>query len=528
MLTKLGRRNEAVWTMVMSVNLFILVLLMLSAFIYSILVSGVPEEPMIFLLSVVLAVVTIWFLWSWYVSTRTLFDPYVLFLIAATLFNGGHAFLRIFHLDEPGGMLEGGFISVVHGAFSSEAALQGLFLVILGIVAFHTGGLLSVPAYTSDPPLIEKTRAEITPPTAYALRLIGWGLLTISLIPACLILKDSIALASTSGYYATLTQDPTYGVDAAAEKLADFIVPASLFLLAGSRGHRFNIALSTLIALGYSLPFLFVVGSRNQAVMFLCAYAWVYHRTIRPLPKTLLLSAGSVLLFIVFPLVRVFRDVVLGESRFSPRAFLDAYVSIDNPIISLLAETGHSMQTVVYTLGLVPDHREFDIGASYLYSLSTIIPNLFWEVHPARAHGTLGQWLFQMAAPQMADVGGYFSFGFSFIAEAYLNFGWYGAPLALGIMGFLLGRFVLWANKSNDPAKVAMVGAFTAFFLIFARGESHEIVRYILWYSLIPYAGVCGLRLLMQPKVHKARKIRPQIGKNHLGSQLSQRGRTET
>jgi oligosaccharide repeat unit polymerase len=514
--------------MIMSVNLFILVLLILSALVYSILASGVPEELMIFLLSVVLLMVFIWSLWSWYVSTNTLFNPYVLFLIAATLFNGGHAFLRIFRLDEPGGMLEGGFVSVVHGAFSSQAALRGLFLVILGLVAFHTGGLLSVPTYRRDP-LKEKARAESTPPRAYALRLIGWGLLTISLIPACLILKDSIALATSSGYFATLTQDPTYGIDAAPQKLADFIVPASLFLLAGSKGHPFKITLSTLIALGYSLPFLFVVGSRNQAVMFLCAYAWVYHRTIRPLPKILLLGAGSVLLFIVFPLVRVFRDVVFGESRFSPTTFLDAYLSIDNPLISLFAETGNSMQTIVYTIGLVPDHREFDMGASYLYSLSTIVPNLFWEVHPARAHGTLGQWLFQMAAPQMADVGGYFTFGFSFIAEAYLNFGWYGAPLALGIMGFFLGGFVLWADKSNDPARIAMVGAFTAFFLIFARGESHEVVRYIVWYSLIPYAGVCGLRLLMQPKFHEAREIASQIRGNHLhGSHFTQRRRTDT
>jgi len=526
MLAKLGRRNQTVWTMVMSVNLFILVLLTLSALVYSILVSGVPEESMVFLLSVVLLIVFIWSLWSWYVSTNTLFDPYVLFFIAATLFNGGHAFLRTFRLDEPGGILEGGFISVVHGAFSSEAALQGLFLVILGLVAFHTGGLLSVPAYRRDP-LKEKTRAESTPPTAYALRLIGWGLLTISLIPACLTLKDAITLAMSSGYYATLTQDPTYGIDAAPQKLADFIVPASLFLLAGSKGHRFKITLSTLVALGYSLPFLFVVGSRNQAVMFLCAYAWVYHRTIRPLPKTLLLGAGSVLLFIVFPLVKVFRDVVFGESRLSPTAFLDAYLSIDNPIISLFAETGHSMQTVVYTIGLVPDHREFDMGASYLYSLSTIVPNLFWEVHPARAHGTLGQWLFHVAAPQMADVGGYFSFGFSFIAEAYLNFGWYGAPLALGIMGFLLGRLVLWADKSNDPAKVAMVGAFTAFFLIFARGEAHEVVRYIVWYSLIPYASVCGLRLLLQPKYHKGREIASQSRRDYPFSHSSEQRRTE-
>jgi oligosaccharide repeat unit polymerase len=526
MLSRSGWRNQNVWTTVMLVNVLILVLLMLSALVYSILVSDVPEESMVYLFSFVLVIVSVWSVFSWYASTKSMFDPYVMFLLAAALFNGGHALLRILRLDESG-VLEGGLQSVLRGQFSSEVALRTLFLVSLGLVAFHTGGLLSVSTYRRDPPT-DKTEAESTSRKAYALRLIGWGLFAISFVPALLYMKDSIALASTSGYLATLTETPTYGVNSALQKLADFIIPASLFLLAGSRGHRFYVTLSAAIVLGYCLPTLFVVGSRNQAVMVLCAYAWVYHRTVRSLPRALLLSAGGVMLFVVFPLIRVFRDVVVGDSRFSPTAFLDAYLSIDNPIISVFAETGNSMITVAHTIGLVPGNRDFDMGMSYLYASSTIFPNLFWEVHPARAHGTLGEWLFRAAAPQMADFGGYFTFGFSFIAEAYLNFGWYGAPLALGIMGFLLGRFVLWAQRSGDPSKVAVVGASAAFLLIFARGESHEVVRYIAWYALIPYAGVCWLGLLMRPRSHAAREIAPQIREDHLGSHFTQRRRTET
>lgn len=521
MSTKLGWRDNSVWMTVMSGNFLIVSLLLLCAFVYLNPTLGLSVESMIYFCSVFLVVVFVWSLWSWYALTKSLFDPYVMFLIAAMLFNGGHAFLRILHLDE-GGVLEGGFISALHGAFSSEIALKTLFLVTLGLVAFHTGGLLSVPAYRRDL-LKGKTIAESTPQTAYALRLIGWGLLAISLVPACLFLKDSIALASTSGYFATMAGDRVYGLAAALEKLAAFIVPATLFLLAGSKDHRFNITLSTLTMLGYSLALLFV-GARHGAVMSLCAYAWVYHRSIRPLPKALLLGAGTLGLFVVMPLVRAFRDDVVGEDRFSPTALFNAYLSIENPIAFLLAETGNSMRTVAYTVDSVPVYRDFDLGESYLYALSTIIPNLFWEVHPALAHGTLSQWLFQMAAPTMADeVGGFFGLGFSFIAEAYLNFGWYGAPLALGIMGFLLGRLVLWADTSSDPARVAMVGAFAAFFLIYARAESHQVFRDLVWYSLIPYAGVCGLRLFMRPKPYEARDIPAQIRNKHLGSRSPQR-----
>jgi hypothetical protein len=73
----------------------------------------------------------------------------------------------------------------------------------------------------------------------------------------------------------------------------------------------------------------------------------------------------------------------------------------------------------------------------------------------------------------------------------------------LGIMGFLLGRFVLWADRSADPARIAMVGAFTAFFLLFARGEAYGIARALIWYSLLPYLGACVLRSLLQTGFHK-------------------------
>ena len=517
MTTKVGWRDHGAWMIVMSGNFLILSSLLLCDLLYLNLPVDLPTESVIYLCSVVLVIVFIWSLWSWRALTKSLFDPYAMFLIAAVLFNGGHAFLRVLRLDE-GGVLEGGFVSVLHGAFSPEIALKSLFLVTLGLLAFHTGGLLSVPAYGKDM-LKQTTRAVSTLPTAYALRLIGWGLLAVSLVPTILVLKDQVALASTSGYFATMAEERAYGFAAAASKLSRFIIPASLFLLAGSKGHRFNIMLSTVVVLSYSLTLLYV-GQRHGPVLLLFAYAWVYHRCIRPLPKTFLASAAGLVLLVVIPLIRVFRDDTVGEDRLSPTGLLDAYRSIENPFAFLLAEMGNSMKAVAYTVGSVPVDRPFDMGASYLYSLSTVVPNLFWEVHPAAARGTLSQWLFETAAPTVADTEGYFGFGFSFIAEAYLNFGWYGAPLALGLIGFLLGKLVLWVAKSNDPARIAMLGAFAAAFLIYARSDSQQVLKYLVWYALIPYAGVCGLRLLMRPRFHETKGTRRRSG----GTILVRRG----
>ncbi len=92
----------------------------------------------------------------------------------------------------------------------------------------------------------------------------------------------------------------------------------------------------------------------------------------------------------------------------------------------------------------------------------------------------------------MASHGG--SLGYSFIAEAYLNFGWIGAPITLGIIGFLFAKLVSWAERSGQPARLAMVACFLTFFLFFSRSEAASNIRLLVWYSLLPYLAVHAVR----------------------------------
>ena len=86
--------------------------------------------------------------------------------------------------------------------------------------------------------------------------------------------------------------------------------------------------------------------------------------------------------------------------------------------------------------------------------------------------------------PSFASQGG--GFGYSFIAEAYLNWGW-GAPLFLGLVGFLFAKLIVWACREGAPARLAAVASFTGFVLFWARGEAIDVVRPLVWYALIPY-----------------------------------------
>jgi oligosaccharide repeat unit polymerase len=300
-----------------------------------------------------------------------------------------------------------------------------------------------------------------------------------------------------------------------------FLIPGCLFLLAGSKHVRLGIIVSGLVILAYVSAFFFL-GDRQHAILSLIAFIWVYHRIIRPVPRGLLLGGGSLMLFVVFPVLASIRGIS-GQARSSSEAFVTAFFSLDNPMVASISEIGSSMKTVAYTIILVPHYRDFDLGTTYLYSFLSVVPNLFWKVNPS-SYAAVDKWLMQTVSPVMANKGS-FSWAYSLIAEAYLNFGWFGAPLALGIMGFILAKLVLWADKPIDPAKIALVGALMAILPIYARGEFLEIARPIVWGALIPYLGVRVLRSLwLKPLQDKqaVRRSRLSTGNTALYKRLRQ------
>lgn len=429
-------------------------------------------ESLIYPTCCFLLLLSVWSYYSWYAVTGSLFNPYLLFFLSAVIFNGGQAFLEIFHLNHDG---------FLRGDFSSEALFKALFLVTVSLACFHLGGLISATQDFAKPeislkPIFLSVRSETT-------HKIGLGLLSISLFPAILMMKSSLSVASSAGYEALYQQDEATGLGAASMILAEFLIPASLFLLSGSQKKPRSRFIASSIIIAYALS-RFIVGQRNSAIMPLIAFSWLWNYLIHPLPKLLLLSSSSILVFIIFPLISITRNIA-GEDRLSLNVILDNFATIENPAVSIISEMGYSMMTVAHTIDLVPRIRDFSWGAEYFYALLTLMPNLFWEIHPTVARGKPGPWLVEIVNPEFAARGG--SYGYSFIAEAYLNFGWIGAPIFLGIIGFLFAKFTLWAMRSKDPAKLAAIASFLSVFLFFARAESALQVRPLIWYSLLPY-----------------------------------------
>jgi oligosaccharide repeat unit polymerase len=418
----------------------------------------------------VLTLAFLWILTSWYLLRRNLFEPYSLFMISAGLFNGGQAVLELLGLNH-NGMLD--------GRFAPEVLVESLFLVTLSALALHTGAILAIPE------LAVRTSPRGSPVfRERATRLAGWVLLAVSIVPTYLYLKDSVDVVLDFGYMALYRRDQSYALIWA---LSGFFVPGIIFLLAGARDSRGIQWFCMSIAAAFMAINLFL-GARGAAVMSGAAVAWTYERVAHKIPRKLLVVL-VVLALIIFSLIRETRNTE-ARWRLSLDQQIETLTNLQDPISKSIAEMGYSLVTVAHTLTLVPAIRDYDLGVSYFYGATTIIPNLGWEVHPGIAHGLLCDWLTRTVEPLVAASGG--GLGFSFIAEAYLNFGWIGGPIFLAIVGYLLSRLFLQAD-SQDPARLALVASFLSFFLVFARGESAIVVRGLVWYAVLPYLAAAAL-----------------------------------
>ncbi len=435
-----------------------------------------------------------WVLWSWKRLRGALLEPYALIFLSALLFNGGQAILEVFGLNRDG---------LLEGEFSEAHVARVIPLILCGFAALHCGALLAIRGVRRQPPPAELAEA---PSRVEAVRAIGWFLLAVSAIPLLILLKEAISTVVSSGYMVLYQKDlHRAGLDSALRILAEFAVPGALLLMVCSAGRKFEGSVGVAV-LGSQALILLFLGFRGGSVMPLVAAAWLWDRCVRRLPRVLLTAIAAVVLIGIFPLVRETR-MAPGSERRSASFFTNAYSSQDdNPIVSMLAEMGKSMAPLAHTMELVPRERGYDMGIGYAYSLLTVVPSLFWARHPSAARGAAATWLIETIDPYSASQGA--TIGFSFMAEAYLNFGALGVPLLTLLMGYLVVQFCLWAERGDVRARSVFVAAFLPHLLFFVRQDSTDLPRAFVWYGLAPYVAYLVLeRRFRLREQHGARTI---------------------
>ena len=132
----------------------------------------------------------------------------------------------------------------------------------------------------------------------------------------------------------------------------------------------------------------------------------------------------------------------------------------------------------------MPSSYPYRYGYTYLMNLTTVIPNLFWDKHPAEVYGSLGRWLTKIVDYDFWEFGG--ALGYSCVAEAYINFGYPGIVIIAFLLGYILIRIENKVDSRNSPMYYAALCVVAINLTSYARGEFADVVRSIFWYMLIP------------------------------------------
>ncbi len=472
-----------------AVHYGLLCLLLLVLFLVA--TVGWSSEDLVRPLCLLLALDVAWLLFSWWAVGNHLLDPYGLFLVAAVLFNAGQAILEVVFSEGT---------TLLGGRFPPGTLVETLLFVTVSLHCLHLGALLASAHPQTTPEAVAGQPQTSDGDVAQ----VGWVLLLLSAVPTLILAKQAVSTVLSAGYFGLYQEAESGGRLLTA--LGQFTVPAALFLLASSRKRP----LSRLVAIGVIAAHTGVyafIGHRRLAVMPLVAFAWLWHRCTGRIRGVYVVAGGVILLSVVFPLIKVVRSTT-GSDRMTLDTLTRTYGSAENPTAMAVREMGGTMVTVAYTLELVPSSRSYDLGRGYLYALLTAIPNVFGGVHPTVRRGLAAKWLVETVSPGTAKLGG--GLAYSFIAEAYLNFGWLGAPLVLLPLGFWFQRLTMWAQSGGETARLAMLASFLSFFLVFARSESASLVRFFVWYSYLPY--VAAVRLTRSRRAVVARSVTDVTG----------------
>ena len=151
----------------------------------------------------------------------------------------------------------------------------------------------------------------------------------------------------------------------------------------------------------------------------------------------------------------------------------------DQPILTTINEMGMAIFPTAASIQLYPETFSYKYGTTYLYGLTTIIPNI-----------SSGQTHIAKKANVSDEVGTYFgtSFGGSVVEDIYANFGWL-CPLATIFIGFFLYRIsdkVMKRYKQNYIL-FPLYAALSVEIIWTVRNTINPVIRYFVWYILTTY-----------------------------------------
>lgn len=396
---------------------------------------------------------------SWLKKGNQFISPYIIFMLALYVFSYGQSFLWAFGLESERSLI--GFYGItIPEIFKAQVS------TLIMLAFFHVGAAYWWHKSQRTSCIIASNNSNIQ-----NLRIIGWLLFVVSIIPYVTETIHDLVLSITSGYGA-LYGEGKVGFDNLSGFVADYFIPSVICLFIAYKDNKaarwffMGIILINIFAI-------LVIGGRSNAVILVAILLIMYNYLVKKFTKKWL-YLGVVGAFMFLQVLSYVASVRTEGGRSTSISEIKVE---NNAAVDAIAEMGCSMFCLIKTQDLVPRLYDYRYGKSYIYAFTTIIPNLgFWDIHPAKKKSNLSDWLTDA-------LGLGFGTGFSMCAEAYANFGDLGFIVFFFWGWFLASVFgkIEDSVKTRNYALLAFLMILFWFFLKLPRNNFINLIRPIFF-----------------------------------------------
>ncbi|WP_172460059.1 O-antigen polysaccharide polymerase Wzy [Priestia endophytica] len=428
---------------------------------------------------------------TWYITTRNLFSPYIIFWVFFFIFNFGQSFMWAFGIHLPDEIGKGTISGLQ--PFSQSTVLKTQIYTCLCMFCFHLGALFCYKPQkrisTSD---INDRNLDIT---YNAMWIVGCILGAISIIPTMYRALNFFVVASQYGYKAIYYSDHASqgGVTMILEM---FFLPSLVFLLIGSKYNkkvRYVVYTIFIIYLGINL----LSGDRGSWIYKLLVFIWLHSQFVKSISAKKLIKYIVIVLFFVYSLsvITAFRNI--GLENLNITNVIEIMFEGESPITQAFFEMGESMSILSALLLSSNLDAYWDYGNTYLTALLGVVSTRTLSILQV-PFVLVDNWFSQ------DYLGISWGAGFSMIGEAYLNGGMYFAPIIMLVLGMTIGS-VLYIDIKLIPKNHPIRFAFVAVSLGIVIGLSRSTV-YLFFKTWFYGIAVPSILIYLLIQFHNRKK----------------------
>ena len=420
--------------------------------------------------------ITFYVIVTWYKIEHNFFSPYLIFWVFFFIFNYGQPLMWALgiHLPTEIGV---GYTASLGIIIPKVTVVKTQIYTCLCLLAFHSGALF---CYKTKPFFRQINKIKLRS-TYKAIWLTGI-LLGIISIPSTIFRSYIFFRVAFLYGYKALYYSSYVSQGGILMILEFFFLPSLICLLIGSR-YKKQVSYFVYFIFGIYLTLNLLSGDRGSWVYKLIVFMWLHNQYHKINFKKIIkyFVVGIAFLYIIYAIV-AFRNLGLANITFDD--LKEIIFGQTSPLIKLFFEMGGSM-AILSSLILFPDIRiAWRYGNTYLTAFLGVISTRLLSFLDI-PFVLVDNWFSQ------DYLGISWGTGFSMIGEAYLNGGFYLAPIIIFLLGLIIGS-ILYINKNIDLLKNPMKYYFVAVSLSIVIGLSRGTIYlyYKQWFYSVLFVYV--------------------------------------